>query len=244
MARFAFVVGLIAFASVTLSPVAAPAEQGTSLDRCISAIAGDVSRYLDKASKCLRNCEDGRRTGAVPESVRCRRPSNHAPTQACLLRAVEQISGSKSVALRRCDDDEVALFYGGTGTCPGSNDNVAGILQCLARKSEKALQKLSRTIYQPERPPVCGDGAISGSEQCDPNAFPNGCSFSDFCHPQFCFCISPGCGNGFIEAGEDCDYGAFPNGCSFGDFCDFGCICEGPGSASRAFLSSSSDLLE
>lgn len=229
-------VGMLALALCALSGGVAHAAPATNLDRCISAITGDVLRFLDRAGKCTQKCEDAKRRGELSSETRCRRPSNHAATQACLLRAVENIAGSKSNALKRCTDREVALFYGDTSTCRNKNDTVAGILSCLAKRGEKAVAQIANRIYRPTRPPVCGDGTVSGSEQCDPNAFGT-CPFNlPVCHPQGCFCTFPGCGNGIIEFGEDCDYATFPDGCSFNEFCSFNCSCVGFGSPSKAFL--------
>jgi hypothetical protein len=98
-------------------------------------------------------------------------------------------------------------------------------------------------IYHPIRPGICGDGVVSSFEECDPAAFPTGCTFNNICHPRFCFCTFAGCGNGILEPGEDCDPNAFPNGCSFDEFCDFsGCECRGQGSAAEAFLEMPQDL--
>jgi len=64
---------------------------------------------------------------------------------------------------------------------------------------------------------VCGDGIISGSEQCDPNAnlsnpmpgqLANGCFTGSTClpdsDPQKCTCTAF-CGNNNLEQGEECD---------------------------------------
>jgi hypothetical protein len=237
-------VALLVAGALFLAPHTAPAAQSTSLDRCISAIANDVARFTEKTEACLRKCEDGRRSGALSSDVKCRKPSNDPATQACLLRASEQITGSKSLALKRCVDDEVALFYENSGTCPGKNGSVNDILQCLAKKAERFVEKTSKSIYKPERAPAqfCGDGQITGSESCDPNAFPTGCFFNETCHAQGCFCITQYCGNGYIDPGEDCDYNAWPDGCSFTQSCGFNCSCSG--SATAAFLQDSSSLLE
>jgi hypothetical protein len=238
------VFGILVLSAWLATPGPAHAQQATSLDRCVSAITADVLRFLDKGGKCVRQCEDAKRRGTLGSDTKCRRPSNHAPTQACLSRAVEQIAGSKSLALKRCRDDEVALFYGGTETCPGKNDSTAELLQCLAKRAEKAVETLAKKVYAPRRTPVCGDGSINGGEQCDPNAFPSGCFYpTPVCRPGSCTCAPVGCGNGVLEPGEDCEYSTYPNGCRFNQFCGFDCSCEG-GSASAAFLSDPRDLFE
>src|SRR5215813_7920316 len=74
---------------------------------------------------------------------------------------------------------------------------------------------LSSARYQPEPPPVCGDGKIDPGEVCDDgnNADGDGCSAD---------CMSDEtCGNGIIDKdrGETCDDG---NGKS-GDGCSANC---------------------
>lgn len=237
--------GIIAFGMCLALPGLARAQQATSLDRCISAVTGDVLRYVDKAGACVRKCEDAKRKGQLAQDTRCRRPSNHPQTQSCILAALELLAGSKSNALKRCTDDEVALFYGGSNTCPGKNQTVPDLLTCLAKKAEKAVDGLTKRIYHPNRPPVCGDGTLSPNETCEPNAYPNGCpSYNAVCHPDYCYCTFYGCGNGILEGGEDCDYSAYPVGCGYNEYCDGGCSCRRYGSASSAFLCESPDLIE
>jgi hypothetical protein len=131
-----------------------------------------------------------------------------------------------------------------TETCPGKNDGAASLLRCLAKRAERTVEQLARKVYAPVQTPVCGDGAISGGEQCDPNAFPSGCGFpSPVCRPGSCTCGPVGCGNGVPEPGEDCEYATYPNGCRFNEFCSFDCSCEG-GSASAVFLTDPRDLFE
>ncbi len=65
---------------------------------------------------------------------------------------------------------------------------------------------------------TCGDGTISGAEECDPNAnlpdplynqLPNGCFAGSTCRPDTdpfpCTC-TPSCGNVNLEMGEECDW--------------------------------------
>lgn len=232
---------LLAFAIVT--SFAEPALAGRStLDRCLSSLAGSVFHLYDKMGRCIRSCEDLKREGNLDGLVNCSYPSNHGPTQTCLLRAAERLTGAKAQARKICEDDEIALFFGGSDTCFGSNDSTDDLLACLQDQVASDLAGKAAQIYAPTSFPVCGDGRITSFEECDPNAFPNGCSFTQLCHPTSCFCTFRGCGNGILEPGEDCEF-TFPNGCSEGEFCGSGCVCQG-GSASRAFLQSSESLLE
>lgn len=242
------IVGIAAVlgAVITSTGTAAYAGSATSLDRCVAAIASDVLRYTEKAGKCLQKCEDAKRQGTLAADVRCSRPSTDTTTQSCFLTALEGLVGSKSNALKRCADDEVALFYSGSDTCPGENEHLEDLLKCLAKRSEKAVTSVGKKIYHPTRevPSVCGDGIIGPAESCDPNAYPTGCTYPyDVCNPDSCYCTYRGCGNGILEYGEDCDYGAYPTGCSSDQYCNSACECRAYGSASQAFLTDTASCL-
>jgi hypothetical protein len=239
------VLGTTTFGVCLLLASGAGAAPATSLDRCLSALMGEVLRFADKTGQCLRQCEDAKRRGEIAANTRCKRPSDDPKTASCLARARERLVGASSNAVKRCTNEEVALFFGGTETCAGKNETVLDLVRCLAKKGENAAEALARRVYDPERPAVCGDGFISGFEQCDVNAYPNGCSGSyPICHPQYCYCTYSGCGNGILEFGEDCDYSAYPSGCSFFAYCTGACTCQDFGSASAAFLTESRDLIE
>ncbi len=66
-------------------------------------------------------------------------------------------------------------------------------------------------------PPVCGDGEVEGSEECDDGNTTggDGCSATCAIEPP-----DPVCGNGILEAGEDCDDGNTTGG----DCCPAGCV--------------------
>jgi hypothetical protein len=227
---------LLLFGAAILA-IATPAAARTStLDRCLSRLVGDVAHYVEKKAQCVRSCEDQVRKGALASDTRCTTPSDHGPTQICLLKAEERIIGSRASSRRACRDDEIELFYRNTTTCSGENENLDALLLCLRRQASNFIDSMLDQIYRPFRFPICGDGEIGPSESCDPQAFPNGCTFNQVCHPDFCFCTFRGCGNGIIEPGEDCDYNTFPEGCSFSEFCDSGCSCRPFGSAAEAFL--------
>jgi hypothetical protein len=215
----------------------------STLDRCLSTIASSVSKLSDKWGRCASACEDAKRRGELASDVGCFFPSNEVLTQRCFMRAAERLTGARSPARRICKNDEVALFYGGSQTCSGSNGTVDQLLACLQELVGFNVDFLRQQIYRPIRAGICGDGVVSSFEECDPAAFPTGCPFDSLCHPRFCFCTFAGCGNGILEPGEDCDFNAFPNGCSFDEFCDFSsCECRGQGSAAEAFLEMPQDL--
>jgi hypothetical protein len=233
---------LVAVLLTTSSATVASALPST-LDRCLSTIASSVSKLSDKWGRCASACEDGKRRGELASSVTCSFPSDEVLTQRCFMRAAERLTGARSPARSICKNDEIALFYGGTQTCTGRNGTIDEVLDCFQQDVGFNLDFLRQEIYHPIRPGICGDGFISPFEECDPAAFPTGCSFNSICQPRFCFCTFAGCGNGILEPGEDCDFNAFPNGCSFDAFCDSSCECRGEGSAAEAFLEMPQDLM-
>src|ERR1700759_3990174 len=72
-------------------------------------------------------------------------------------------------------------------------------------------------------PPGCGDGMISGSEQCDDGntVDGDGCSHACMLEPGH----TPSCGDGILEAGEGCDDGNTVSG----DGCSSVCQSESAG---------------
>jgi hypothetical protein len=75
----------------------------------------------------------------------------------------------------------------------------------------------------------CGDGFISGDEQCDVAQSPNGCGgATPICGPD-CTCEAvPVCGDGQVTGFEACDESAAPNGCFPGLICRFCSFCASP----------------
>jgi len=81
----------------------------------------------------------------------------------------------------------------------------------------------------PAEEPVCGDGEISGTEQCDPQASPIGCEPGYECIDCKCDYIEqpsaePVCGDGEITPPEQCDPQASPVGCE-PDYECIDCLC-------------------
>jgi fibro-slime domain-containing protein len=64
--------------------------------------------------------------------------------------------------------------------------------------------------------PLCGDGQLKGSENCDPPNPAMGCSATCLTEPGWSCtgspstCVQSVCGNGMVEAGESCDDGTNP----------------------------------
>jgi len=184
---------LLLAGAVTCS-IATPSEARiTTLDRCVSSIVNDVLHFVAKKSQCIRACEDAVRANRLDPFTRCQAPSNHGPTAKCLAMADERILGARSHTRKVCQDDEIALFYGNTTTCPCQNQTRLELLSCFQAQAETFVDDLLEQIYFPSG--FCGDGQVSGSEVCDQSAFPNnGCGFPAFCfNCNFCFPFgSPG----------------------------------------------------
>jgi hypothetical protein len=76
---------------------------------------------------------------------------------------------------------------------------------------------------------VCGDGFVSGNEQCDTALFPNGCGGATPICGQQCQCEPvPVCGDGQVTGSEPCDGSAMPSGCFGSTICRFCSFCAFP----------------
>lgn len=132
-----------------LTPTTAAAQRST-LDRCISALANDFSRFVERTIECSRRCEDLIRKGQLAEDTSCTAPSEDSATQICLLRARERITGSRAAARLACSDREIDLFYGGTFACFGPNETVDDLTNCLAAQGEFFANDLMRQLMRPK----------------------------------------------------------------------------------------------
>jgi len=65
----------------------------------------------------------------------------------------------------------------------------------------------------------CGDGIVSGEEQCEQTG---DCAQGSYCNN--CMCIEPVCGNSIIEPGENCEQ---DGDCAQGSYCN-NCMCTEP----------------
>ncbi len=108
----------------------------------------------------------------------------------------------------------------GTERCDDGNiqDNDGCSSTCLVEPGWTCATTWEPTICQP----LCGDGRLVGSEECDGIAFrEHSCSDLDLgegtlgcrsCHYDLAHCShKPLCGNGIVEYGEDCDTDDFGN---------------------------------
>jgi hypothetical protein len=132
-----------------ISPTVAHAQR-TTLDRCISVLANDFIRFVERTSECSAKCEDRVRKGQLAEDTSCTLPSEDPSTQICLLRAKERITGSRAAARLACTDREIDLFFGGTFTCFGQNETVDEVTNCLWAQGEFFANDLLRQVYRPK----------------------------------------------------------------------------------------------
>jgi hypothetical protein len=133
----------------SLAPTTTLAQR-TTLDRCISALANDFIRFVERTIDCSSKCEDRIRKGQLAEDTSCAYPSDDPTTQICLLRAQERITGSRAPARLACTDREIELFYGGTFTCFGQNETIDELTSCLAAQGEFFANDLVRQVHRPK----------------------------------------------------------------------------------------------
>lgn len=113
-----------------------------------------------------------------------------------------------------------AVGSGNYGECIFNNPTPGTWHLMVRRTSGNAPYQATATTFSTD-PPVCGDNAAEGSEECDgtdDDACDGLCTVS-------CECPAPVCGNDVVEAGETCD-GASDDACP-GE-CTGGCACPVP----------------
>jgi hypothetical protein len=97
-------------------------------------------------------------------------------------------------------------------------------------------------VDQPDQAvPVCGDGAVNGSEVCDGSAPDDGCPGTSTCNASCTACIpaGPSCGDGAVNGAEACDGSAPDDGCDEDQHCNAtctACIDDGADDCGDGFL--------
>lgn len=96
------------------------------------------------------------------------------------------------------------------------NDSAEGATFSWREKTLLEESELDSVLGQGEENcisvPFCGDGIVTGNEQCETDADCAGNAYCSLTGTTKCQCITPDCGNGVIEPekGEECDKGSPP----------------------------------
>jgi hypothetical protein len=181
---------------------------------CRRALVKAIDRYSAAVGKCSGRCHEEARSGRIPDEEACRATNLDSPafdpaTQRCIDGARRRFAVA---CASKCTDAPDCLPV----TCEG----VLGYL-------EAELAAFEPTAFCTDRP-ICGDGFISGVEECDSGRFPNGCAAGEFCTAT-CTCEPfPVCGDGQVTGFEACDPSASPTGCGAGQVCRFCNYCAYP----------------
>lgn len=167
------------------------------------------ARRLERSLRqCSSKCHKRRQAGKSTEAE-CSQAnldtSEVAPSfQACVDRARVRFLRS----CFRCDDEPECW-------------NGQACADVLEQTATTALLTQSSLFCVDQ--PICGDGRVSGTEECDFNAFPSVCAPDEICG-QSCACEPPPvCGDGQVTGFEFCDPTAPTSPCGEGFVCNESC---------------------
>ncbi|MBM4269060.1 MAG: hypothetical protein FJ144_21045 [Deltaproteobacteria bacterium] len=188
-----------------------PDGSSAAEERCVSRLVGASSRFQSHLRQCFQDCQQRRQKGRVE-------------AEACGVGALD--GNGADGALQTCVDQARVRFLRSCLKCGDTPECWQGTSPPLTCPNAMALVEQS---WAPQEPtlfcadqPICGDGRISGEEECDFDTFPSGCGPDDFCNSQ-CGCEPfPICGDGQVTGFEPCDFSADPDGCDEGEVCN-GC---------------------
>lgn len=172
--------------------------------KCQTQRLGHTHRLGAKLRQCLVKCHKRRQAGKLTEDD-CQpalldTPEVDPAFQACVDRARVQFLK----ACFRCSDEPEC--WSGAPTCSAS----------LEQASQEIFQRTDLLCVDQ---PICGDGRVSGDEECDFGMFPDGCGADELCGLS-CTCEPlPVCGDGQITGFEFCDPAAPDGPCADGFVC-------------------------
>jgi len=165
--------------------------------KCIDAVAKNRSKIVNEVIKNSVKCQKGKDKGAATFGAL-------DPTCAD--------PGAKSVAKANVDIPAKcgALTGADIGGC-------SPLPACAIDAAVGAGQNLAKAIYQtlPTPPPVCGNGAIEGSEQCDDGNVLDGDGCNHLCESELNSC-TPGFGHRHVTVNLTIPGGAQLAGVSVG----------------------------
>ncbi|MDG2306722.1 MAG: hypothetical protein P8R42_19130 [Candidatus Binatia bacterium] len=193
---------------IACDDTASPDGLNPKEERCRHQLAQAADRLQVQLRRCFDDCQGRRRRGTATE-------------ESCRTDAL--LTGDADDKLERCAykarvrflrscldcDDEPECFSPQfpRGSCP----DLLALVEDQAQEDEEALFCVDQ--------PRCGDGFVSGTEQCDFLSFPHSCGQNEECNSS-CECEAfPVCGDGLISGFEFCDASATPTGCPAGDAC-------------------------
>jgi hypothetical protein len=174
--------------------------------RCQQGAFRGLAKLYDGIGKCLAHCQRSRARSETSCSIGDATPPLDARAQRCVDRARKQFLDRCG---RRCGDQPECWF----SSC---EDVFNATMSQFDQFDMRPLSCFDRT--------TCGDGFVTGDEQCETGLFPNGCSgTAPYCNNR-CRCEpSARCRDGIVSGGEACDPTATPTGCATGLVCAFGC---------------------
>lgn len=235
------------FCDDSFTPDGLNSDEAACQDRMVRA----AQRFTNTARGCFESCHERRQDGELPDeacsSANLDTPNIDAKTQSCMDRARRNF-------LRSCpkcfDEPECWGFsFFSQFSCTVFLD----LIEEQFRFTEDGLFCVDQ--------PICGDGRVSDSEECDYSAVPTGCDPFARCLTSSCECEALTCSHGVCQIGPPLPPGCGPceaTICQIDSFCcnvawDAACvdqtdvfcggICEPYGSPTRAFLSSPTESL-
>jgi len=156
-------------------------------------------------------------------------PSADARTNAT-INEDSTSSGVEAEAINRCEPDfpssrtDNANHYklGAASDCIDVGTTASAVTTDYFGTSRSEGPGYDIGFYEKVHTPVCGDGYLAGSEECDDGNTTAGDGCNATCQEETPTAV---CGNSTVEAGEQCDDGNTTNG----DGCDSSCQDETPG---------------
>ncbi len=185
---------------------------------CVDRLRRESNRLQRQVQRCFNQCNQGRQLGLTTD-LECGfeyvgTPSGNRKLETCLDLARSRF---KRACFSCRDEPSCWSSTFGPNACQG-----------IVATVENSLFHAESERYCMDAP-VCGDGLVSGDEQCEPYGYPTPCPGGYRCGSS-CACepIPAICGDGQVSVLEDCDRYAWPNGCAAGTECGPGCICDEP----------------
>jgi len=180
--------------------------------RCRERVAESMARLQEHRRRCFSSCnkrrQKGKTTAEACDPTNLDTEDADEKLQSCIFKA--RIRFLRSCL--QCDDQP---------ECWATTFPTASCTDLMTLVESQSMFDEERYFCADQA--TCGDGFISGDEQCDIGIFPDGCDpDTSFCDTD-CNCTEfPVCGDGQITGFEFCDQSAVPTGCGAAEEC-IGC---------------------